>query len=663
MPDLRPFARLFLAALALTLAARPSAAEDAGAHGPLVVVLDGSGSMWGNIPGERPAKFDLARQALRQSLSSLSPQVRLGLMSFGQRRRADCSDVEVLAPPEAGPPERILSIADKLNPKGKGPLSLALREAAKQIPADTAGSIIAIHDGMDNCAQDPCAVAADIATTNPKTRIFLIGFALDKTDARHLVCVGAATKGKVIQAQDSTQLADAISEALTLADLARVDPETGVAVPAPQAATPPQPAGAPGLSLTAALAAEGKPLAAAIGWTVAKAEAPDVVVAHAHARELAVDLAPGSYVVEAKLGQASVRQTLEVKAEGPTVAKLSLGAGVLNLKAQADKEGTALAHPLVTIFAKDGADGATQRPVWIGREAATQLVLPAGTYLVRVEDGLAQQTTETRLAEGAGVDVHPVLGTGQLALSAVSAANGAPLKEVTYTIEEDDPDSPQGRREVARTADPAATFTLPAGTYYVAARSGAAEVHERIALGSGATIRHVATLNLVSITVNVTVAAPEGTADSASAPVSPSALPIVIRILSEAGQSGEIGRAHGATSTFQLPPARYRVEAEVMGLNVKAAGIIDLTTGRGGSVALKLEQGEVSINAGAASGRHWRIKDSDGRTVMHAGRSDAGTARLAPGRYVLLTDVGDKRIEQAFDLKSGERRQLTPGAP
>ena len=150
MPRCRLLALLLPLLAGVSLPFAPSVAQDARSDGPAIVVLDGSGSMWGNIGNERPSKFDLARQALRQSLSNLSPRVKLGLMSFGQRRRADCSDVEVLAPPEAGPPERILSIADKLNPKGKGPLSLALRDAASQMPADTGGSVIVIHDGVDN---------------------------------------------------------------------------------------------------------------------------------------------------------------------------------------------------------------------------------------------------------------------------------------------------------------------------------------------------------------------------------------------------------------------------------------------------------------------------------------------------------------------------------
>ncbi len=653
MLPLRRLAPLLLTVLALTVPARPSAAADETSDGPAVIVLDGSGSMWGNIGTEKPAKFDLARGALRQTLSSVSPRVRLGLMSFGQRRRADCSDVEVLATPEAGPAERILSIADRLSPKGKGPLALAMREAAKQIPPGEAGSVIIIHDGPDNCWQDPCASAAEIAKANPNTRVFLIGFGLEKADSQNLMCVARATKGRVLEAQDSASLTSALSEALTLANLERVDPTTGAAVPVPKEAVPP-PAGAPGLRLTAALSAERPPIAGAVQWTVANAAQPDTPLKTARAKELSLDLPPGSYVVTANFGQASARQTIEVAAAGPTSAKLSLHAGVLKLDALADKGGTVLSDPLVTVSAKD-ANGGADRPVWMGRTGTAQLVLPAGTYRVRVQDGLAEQTGETTIAEGASVNVAPVLGTGRIELSAVDAANGQPLKDVVYTIEEDDPDSPQGRREVARTAAPAATFTLPAGTYYVVARSGVAEQHDRVALGSGATVKQVASFNLVSITVTAVESAPQG-----GPPPTPQ--PVLIRVLSE-GDQREIARANGSTGTFLLPPARYRVEAVVSGLNIKAQGLMDLSNGRGGSVQLKLESGEISVAAGSASGRHWRIKDNGGRTVSHSGPGGASSVRLAPGRYVLLSDGGSGPAEQPFDLKAGERRELQVGTP
>lgn len=654
MPNLPRLEPILALLVALALLVHPAAAAEAGSDGPAIIVLDGSGSMWGQIGTERPSKFDLARGALREALSTVSPRVRLGLMSFGQRRRADCSDVEVVAPPEAGPADRIPSLADKLNPKGKGPLALALREAAKQIPPDQAGSIIVIHDGADNCSQDPCASAADIAKTNPKTRVFLIGFGLEKADLQRLQCVVPTNNGAVLDARNSAGLASAISEAMTLANLERVDPTTGVAVPLPKAAPAPNPAGAPGLRLSASLSAEGAPLASAV-LTVSKAdEAGATLVKSFRGRELAIDLKPGSYVVEARFGQASARQTIDVAADKPTVVRLSLSAGLLKLSARSDKNGAALNDPFVTIYAKDATAGNALRPVWIGRDANLEMVLPAGAYQVRVRDGLAEQIAEVTIAEGVGADVSPVLGTGRLELSAVAAANGQPISDVSYTIDEDDPDAPQGRREVARSADPAASFTLPSGTYYVTARSGVAETRDRIALGSGGVIKHVANFNLVELSV---------TARTSTAVDGASTHPILVRILGDGPDKSEIARSSGGTSTFLLPPARYRVEASVSGLNIKTLGVVDLSNGRGGSVQLALESGEVSISADSGSGRHWRVKDGTGRTVMHSGPGMSSSARLAPGRYVLLTDSDERRAEQVFELKAGERRQLAVGGP
>lgn len=649
---------LRLALFVLLLLPSPAGAQDAGSDGPAILVFDGSGSMWGNIGTEKPPKYELARDALGRALATLSPRVRLGLLSYGHRRRADCSDVEVMAPPEAGPPERIMSLVEKISPKGKGPLALALKQAAEQIPPGEAGSVIVVHDGVDNCWQDMCAAAQDIAKANPKTRVFLAGFGLEKGDAQRLACIARATKGRVLEAQDPAGLEAALSEAFTLANLERVDPSTGIAVPAPKAAPAPKPGGAPGVRLTASLKAGGPEVAAAVQWTLAKADAPAVPVTSVRAPALAADLRPGAYVVEARLGHATARQTVTVGADGPTVAHLSLGAGTLKIDAQADRGGAPLANPVVTVSAKAGGDKGAARPVWIGREAAAELVLPAGTYLVRVQDGLTEETAEVSLAEGTRQEVAPVLGTGRLELSAVEAASGAPLDAVTFTIEEDDPDAPQGRREVARSADPNAAFTLKAGTYYVQARAGSVETNDRIALGSGDVVKHVARLSVVRLTV-AAVTDPPAEAGGAAA----GERLVVIRIATLDGGKQEVARASGTTGEFRLPPARYMVEALMSGTTIRAAGSVDLTQGRDMKVQIKLEAGEVAVLAGAAAGQHWRIKDDRGRTVMHSGPGEATTARLAPGRYVLLTDGADRRSEQTFELKAGARHELRIGSP
>lgn len=630
----------------------PAAATEDTGTGPAVVIFDGSGSMWGQIGTERPAKYELARGALREALSTLSPRVELGLMSFGHRRRGDCSDVEVLASPAANATERVLSAADSISPRGRGPLTQALRGAASQIPADRSGSIIAIHDGPDNCSQDPCSAAREIAASHPKTRVFLIGFGVARADAQRLACVADATGGRVFETQDSASLGAALSEALTLGGLSRVDPATGVAVPVPQAATPPKAAGAPGLRLSASLAAGGPTVTQPVDWTITKTGAPDVAVATGRGPEFATELDPGSYLVTAKLGRASAQQTAEVTDEGPVDVQIGLGAGALKLAVKADRDGTPLTHPLITVYAKDADEAPGRHPVWIGRDAGAELVLPAGAYVVRIEDGFVSETADVSLAEGVSVDVAPVLGAGRLELAAVSATSDEPLEEITYVIEEDDPFSPQGRREVARSADPSAALTLPAGTYYVTARSGALETHERIALGSGDVVRHVAVFNIVKLTVSALVTPPVADGGAGGRPV-------VIRILNPDRPEQEIARANAETGVFHLPPGRYRVEAAISGKTIHAAGSVDLAAGRDVTAEIRLESGEVHI-ANAGTARHWRIKDGEGRTVMHSGPGMATTARLAPGRYEFIADGAPP---QAFDLAAGARQDLNLAHP
>jgi hypothetical protein len=55
-------------------------------EGALVVIVDGSGSMWGQIEGTRQTKLAVTREALRHGLGKFSPQARVGLALFGHRR-------------------------------------------------------------------------------------------------------------------------------------------------------------------------------------------------------------------------------------------------------------------------------------------------------------------------------------------------------------------------------------------------------------------------------------------------------------------------------------------------------------------------------------------------------------------------------------------------
>lgn len=141
----------FAALCALASFALDAPAARAKDEPPILIIFDGSGSMWGGLEAERTIKLAAAREALQALLPRIAPGTRVGLASFGHRRKGDCSDAEVIVRPDVNTLEQIRAALTQLNPKGKGPLTLALKEAANAIGAESGGTIILIHDGPDNC--------------------------------------------------------------------------------------------------------------------------------------------------------------------------------------------------------------------------------------------------------------------------------------------------------------------------------------------------------------------------------------------------------------------------------------------------------------------------------------------------------------------------------
>ena len=75
------------------------------ADGRSIIVLDGSGSMWGQIDGR--AKLEIAREALDSVLSALDPATEIGLMAYGHREKGACGDIELVVPPGPGTAQAI----------------------------------------------------------------------------------------------------------------------------------------------------------------------------------------------------------------------------------------------------------------------------------------------------------------------------------------------------------------------------------------------------------------------------------------------------------------------------------------------------------------------------------------------------------------------------
>ena len=354
-----------------------------------MIIFDGSGSMWGRLDAEKKlSKLDLAREAVRTSLPK-SAQARYGLMSFGHRRSGDCSDIEIIAPVGEGDPARIMTPLDKLNPRGKGPIAGAIKEAAKALGSNPQASIVLIHDNADNCRQDPCETAAEIAAENPQLKIHLVSLVLDKEELARVACIPKTTGGQLFDVKDASGLPAAITDAFKLAFLdtgAGGDQNQATAGKAAPASAAPQ--GPPGLALSARLVAQSSPLSAPVQWRVFKAGSESAIF-EASASQITAPLEAGSYTVEGSLGFASARKAVEVLEKGQTRLDLSLEAAALRVTVRDLKDGPASASALVTLRAEAGANQPT-RPMWIGRAREADFVVPPGNYRVHVSDSLTE---------------------------------------------------------------------------------------------------------------------------------------------------------------------------------------------------------------------------------------------------------------------------------
>ncbi|MDY7095883.1 MAG: VWA domain-containing protein, partial [Acidobacteriota bacterium] len=159
-------------------------AGDSAAEPRLVLILDASGSMWGQVDGEN--KIVIARRALGDLLQNLPDEAQVSLLAYGHRREGDCQDVELIQP--LGPLDReaLSAQIEALNPKGKTPITRAL-EQAFEVAGESRGktTVVLVSDGLETCGGDPCAVARQAGVD---LVLHVVGFGVEESDVSQLEC-------------------------------------------------------------------------------------------------------------------------------------------------------------------------------------------------------------------------------------------------------------------------------------------------------------------------------------------------------------------------------------------------------------------------------------------------------------------------------------------
>ncbi|WP_106743479.1 vWA domain-containing protein [Yoonia maritima] len=220
--------------LAFVLAATISTAAIAQDNVGTVLILDGSGSMWGQIDGT--AKITIAQQAVGTILDDFPQDEQLGLTLYGHRQKGSCTDIETIVAPATGTAEDIRTAVNSISPLGKTPMTDAVIAAADALDyTSRTATVILVSDGVETCHPDPCAAARHLDQSGVNFTTHVIGFDVNDPDAlAQMQCIADATGGRFLRAADAAALNEAIATVVAEPDTlpeTPLTPEASIAAP------------------------------------------------------------------------------------------------------------------------------------------------------------------------------------------------------------------------------------------------------------------------------------------------------------------------------------------------------------------------------------------------------------------------------------------------
>lgn len=200
--------RAFLLGCALFVLASPVFVfgEEANA----LFVLDGSGSMQAKMSGR--TKMEVARAVMDTLVKSLPADVHIGLVTYGHNRKDDCNDIEMLVP-MGGDRAAFTKAVSSINPKGKTPLTGAIRLATAQLrEVEGKTSVVVVSDGKETCEGDPCAAVREAMAGGIRMQVHVVGFDVTSEEAEQLKCIAQAGNGKYFAAGSAEELGQALAQ-------------------------------------------------------------------------------------------------------------------------------------------------------------------------------------------------------------------------------------------------------------------------------------------------------------------------------------------------------------------------------------------------------------------------------------------------------------------
>src|SRR5262249_11080168 len=162
-----------------------------------------------------------------------------------------------------------------------------------------------------------------------------------------------------------------------------------------------------------------------LNWTVSVDGQRNQFLFSGRAESPHIPAAPGRYLIEAREGAVTASRSVEAQATAPTLVDLVLNAGLLRVMALVEEVGAPMADAIITIAeAQQGSEVKKNAPmgvligVYKGSEALA--LLPAGRYVVRVEQGLLRAERSVVVPAGSQGRLDVALNAAPVQGSAVS---------------------------------------------------------------------------------------------------------------------------------------------------------------------------------------------------------------------------------------------------
>ena len=180
-----------------------------------ILVLDGSGSMWGQI--DEVAKITIAQDVVAGLLGDFPADQGLGLTVYGHRERGNCTDIETIVAPAPGTAENIVNAVNGIKPLGKTPMTDAVIAAAEALRyTEDSATVILVSDGVETCNPDPCAAARLLEEAGIDFTAHVVGFDVSDPEAlAQMQCIADETGGQFLTASTADELNLAMTAVVT----------------------------------------------------------------------------------------------------------------------------------------------------------------------------------------------------------------------------------------------------------------------------------------------------------------------------------------------------------------------------------------------------------------------------------------------------------------